>query len=636
LSFVSIIPIWLLFLFPSINNFEYPEKDINTLDHHVILQDAIASDSTSTNDLIELSKMIAQLEVEIEQLRNKIKNNPDNNLALQKDIESKSGQLKGLNDQIKGFEGTEAQVLSNEIISLQEVLNLESSIIQKQVEIRKLETNLDYSNTPNEIVNLILEIENLKTEQANSEKHHSNNVDGVKEDAGENAESLNHKVQALQSKLDSAQTPDRITEMVLLLEDKKAELRQMQKGFSAIKDQQAGGMGWEKANAYRIQNLLMYIHGVEEEIEDIRSSIANSSESEKPQLEKKLSMKKIELKELLADLDLAGGKYAKPDLDPTETSKELDLQSKIEKLKQEILSLKSDLNGFDISKEEQERILQLNANLEPIDHINESQSTTPVQELVILIDNKEKELAKLEKMLNASGDSKEVSWEGKLKYEDHTISSINKYILEVEKAIQEQNNIINGNYSSTRKATARSAITGKNNELQNLIAELELAGGTYTPGQFMVDMAAVSDATDIIEKEPEPLFEKKKPKKDFKKGTKFLLKNVLFAFDKSIIQESSYEELGQLVALLNEEPKKRVELSGHTDDWGPAAYNQYLSEKRAKAVANYLSKKGIDKKRMVVKGYGETQPIAPNLLPNGSDNFEGRKKNRRTEIKVID
>ena len=71
LSFVSIIPIWLLFLFPSINNFEYPEKDINTLDHHVILQDAIASDSTSTNDLIELSKMIAQLEVEIEQLRNK-------------------------------------------------------------------------------------------------------------------------------------------------------------------------------------------------------------------------------------------------------------------------------------------------------------------------------------------------------------------------------------------------------------------------------------------------------------------------------------------------------------------------------------------------------------------------------------
>ena len=167
-----------LFLFPSINNFEFLEKDINTLDHHVILQEAIASDSTSTNDLIELSKMIAQLEVEIEQLRNKIKNNPNNNLALQKDIESKSGQLKELNEQIKGFEGTEAQVLSNEIISLQEVLNLESSIIQKQVEIRKLETNLDYSNTPNEIVNLILEIESLKRKQANSEKHHSNNVDG--------------------------------------------------------------------------------------------------------------------------------------------------------------------------------------------------------------------------------------------------------------------------------------------------------------------------------------------------------------------------------------------------------------------------------------------------------------------------
>ena len=150
-------------------------------------------------------------------------------------------------------------------------------------------------------------------------------------------------------------------------------------------------------------------------------------------------------------------------------------------------------------------------------------------------------------------------------------------------------------------------------------------------------MFAAEKETEIAtEKEPEPLFEKEKANKKFKKGEKYLLKNVLFGFDKANIEKSSYEELNKLAQLLKEKSDKRVELSGHTDDWGPASYNQYLSEKRAQAVANYLSNKGIDKKRMVVKGYGETKPVAPNLLPNGGDNFEGRKKNRRTEIKVID
>ena len=49
----------------------------------------------------------------------------------------------------------------------------------------------------------------------------------------------------------------------------------------------------------------------------------------------------------------------------------------------------------------------------------------------------------------------------------------------------------------------------------------------------------------------------------------------------------------------------------------------------------HLVSKGIKRKQLTVKGYGETKPVAPNLLPNGKDNFEGRKKNRRTEMKII-
>jgi hypothetical protein len=273
----------------------------------------------------------------------------------------------------------------------------------------------------------------------------------------------------------------------------------MQKGFSAIKDQQAGGMDWEKANAYRIQNLVMYIEGVEREIADIKSSIARSPVSGKSKLDMRLSAKEIELKELLADLDLAGGKYSSPEIDATETSKELDLQSRIEVLKQELLGLKSDLNQFDISKEHQARILRLHENKDKKlsaamendqDSLKELNITTQAKELILLINNKENELARLENMLHSSGGSKEVSWEGKLKYEDHTISSIKKYILDVEQAIQEQNNIINGNYSSSRKATARSTINNKNNELQNLIAELKLAGGTYINHEFARDISS--------------------------------------------------------------------------------------------------------------------------------------------------
>ncbi len=82
-------------------------------------------------------------------------------------------------------------------------------------------------------------------------------------------------------------------------------------------------------------------------------------------------------------------------------------------------------------------------------------------------------------------------------------------------------------------------------------------------------------------------------------------------------------------------PDLIVEISAHTDAKGNDDYNMKLSQKRAESVVEYLIRKGIDKKRLQAKGYGETQPIAPNKLPNGKDNPDGRALNRRTEFKVI-
>jgi outer membrane protein OmpA-like peptidoglycan-associated protein len=72
-----------------------------------------------------------------------------------------------------------------------------------------------------------------------------------------------------------------------------------------------------------------------------------------------------------------------------------------------------------------------------------------------------------------------------------------------------------------------------------------------------------------------------------------------------------------------------VEIGGHTDNSGSDEYNRQLSEKRALSVYSYLNKYGIDKKRLLLKGYGPDQPIASN------DSEEGRQRNRRIEFRII-
>ena len=93
--------------------------------------------------------------------------------------------------------------------------------------------------------------------------------------------------------------------------------------------------------------------------------------------------------------------------------------------------------------------------------------------------------------------------------------------------------------------------------------------------------------------------------------------------------------LNGAVEILKHYPELKVELAGRTDSKGTEAYNQALSERRAKAVYDYLASNGIDSARMVgPTGYGESRPIAPNTNDDGSDNPEGRAINRRTELNV--
>jgi outer membrane protein OmpA-like peptidoglycan-associated protein len=113
-------------------------------------------------------------------------------------------------------------------------------------------------------------------------------------------------------------------------------------------------------------------------------------------------------------------------------------------------------------------------------------------------------------------------------------------------------------------------------------------------------------------------------------GVTSILRNIYFDFDKATFKTESYTELNKLEAMLSQSQNTVIEIAGHTDAIGTKAYNKYLSLKRAQAVKDYLTKKGISTKRIKAVGYGKSKPLASN-----DDESGGRELNRRVEFKVL-
>lgn len=117
-------------------------------------------------------------------------------------------------------------------------------------------------------------------------------------------------------------------------------------------------------------------------------------------------------------------------------------------------------------------------------------------------------------------------------------------------------------------------------------------------------------------------------------NARFVLKNIYFEYNMADINPGAAKELDKLVQLLNDNPEINIEMGSHTDSVASDAYNIDLSQRRAESTVNYLIRKGIEAKRLTAKGYGETQPIARNTNPDGTDNPIGRARNRRTEFRI--
>src|ERR1700686_2196634 len=113
-----------------------------------------------------------------------------------------------------------------------------------------------------------------------------------------------------------------------------------------------------------------------------------------------------------------------------------------------------------------------------------------------------------------------------------------------------------------------------------------------------------------------------------------LAADVLFDFDKATIKPEAATGLHNVAEIIKDKGKGRsARIDGHTDGKGSDAYNKKLSERRADSVKQWLGQKeGLAQVKMTTQGFGASKPVAPNTNKDGSDNPEGRQKNRRVEI----
>jgi len=183
-------------------------------------------------------------------------------------------------------------------------------------------------------------------------------------------------------------------------------------------------------------------------------------------------------------------------------------------------------------------------------------------------------------------------------------------------------------HSNIRLRLEYQKLTDINNDIVKANNNLATIGVTYQFGESHVIPPArpVADNSSPIETEAMP--ETVKPHMVTAVYKKELNSSNSFALNSAKLTDKAKSELIDVIHLLNQYPQAVVHVTGHTDATGAEQYNQKLSERRASAVADYLTEHDVDISRITIKGMGELQPIASNSTQ------AGRNKNRRVEIVI--
>jgi outer membrane protein OmpA-like peptidoglycan-associated protein len=156
-----------------------------------------------------------------------------------------------------------------------------------------------------------------------------------------------------------------------------------------------------------------------------------------------------------------------------------------------------------------------------------------------------------------------------------------------------------------------------------------ISGQVISLGAAIQDLKGAGTGV-VVTETPRPLAPGPKalPRREVKI---YLPADVLFDFDRADLRAEAGPVLERVASVLRTDPTASATIEGHTDGKGNDQYNQALSERRAQSVRLWLGGHGVTSS-MAARGLGKTRPVAPNTLPNGADNPEGRQKNRRVEI----
>ena len=177
--------------------------------------------------------------------------------------------------------------------------------------------------------------------------------------------------------------------------------------------------------------------------------------------------------------------------------------------------------------------------------------------------------------------------------------------------------LLSSNASAQPPSTGASGLQSKASDLNFQVLDLvftvtDLAGKTQDLGGAVLDLQVKETETEI---------------------TIDLAADILFDFDKATIKPKAQQALQQAASVIREKAKGTVRIDGYTDAKGSDAYNLRLSDRRARAVKDWLvTKEGLGNVTFAAQGHGEANPVAPNTKPDGSDDPEGRQKNRRVQI----
>lgn len=158
--------------------------------------------------------------------------------------------------------------------------------------------------------------------------------------------------------------------------------------------------------------------------------------------------------------------------------------------------------------------------------------------------------------------------------------------------------------------------------------KIKAYGEGYEPAEKMIYISE-------DQQNPEVLTFLEMVPKEVSSGEFFVIKSILFDYNSTQLDREAKIEIEKLATLMEKNPSLYVQVVGFADALGTDEYNKRLSLKRARAVVEYINNRGIQENRFVTKGMGEEKFIAINKNPDGSDNPEGRRLNRRVEIKII-